>query len=73
MTGRRLAIGGVLLALVVAAAAFALLRDSGADDAALRALRARATLSDRIVVFGDTVTARVEIVFDRRQIDPAAI
>ena len=30
-------------------------------------------LADRIVLFGDTVRAQVEVSFDRRQIDPAAI
>ena len=70
---RRWLIGGLIVLLaIVAAGAFALLRESG-DDSSLRPLRASSSLSDRIVVFGDTVRARVEIAFDRRQIDPAAI
>ena len=72
MTWRRAVAGGLLL-LAVAAGAFALLRDSGGDDLGLRPLRGRAVLSDRIVGFGDTVRAQVEITFDRRQVDPAAI
>ena len=63
----------MLLVLAVAAGAFAILRDSGGDSSGLRPLRARTVLSDRIVLFGDTVRAQVEISFDRRQIDPAAI
>ncbi len=72
MTRRRAVAGGLIL-LAVAAGAFAVLRDSRADTSGLRPLRARAELSDRIVVFGDTVRAQVDITFDRRQIDPAAI
>jgi len=70
---RRRALAGGLLVLAVAAGVLAFLRDSGGDDSGLRPLRARAALSDRIVVFGDTVRAQVEITFDRRQIEPAAI
>ena len=70
---RRVVVAVGLLVLAAAAAAFALLRDSGGDGSSLRPLRARAALSDRIVVFGDTVRAHVEVTFDRRQIDPAAI
>ena len=60
---RRRAIAGSLLLLALAAGAFAFLRDTGGDDSGLRSLRAQAALSHRIVVFGDTVRARVEIVF----------
>lgn len=73
MTRRGLAVTGGFVLLAVVAGAFAFLRDSGGDDSGLRPLRARAALSDRIVVFGDTVQAQVEVTFDRRQIDPAAI
>ena len=70
MTRRRWAAVGGLVLLAVAAGAFVILRDSGGSNARLRPLRARAELSDRIVVFGDTVRAQVDITFDRRQIDP---
>ena len=73
MTRRRWAAAGGLLVLALSAGAFALLRDPGGNTARLRPLRARAELSDRIVVFGDTVRAQVDITFDRRQIDPTAI
>ena len=39
----------------------------------MRPLRARATLSDRIVVFGDTVRARVDVTLDLRQVDPSTV
>jgi hypothetical protein len=39
----------------------------------MRPLRARATLSDRIVVFGDTVRAQIDLALDLRQVDPSAV
>ena len=74
MTGRRVALAaGVLLALALAGAAVLVLRDSDPDDSSLRPLRARATLSDRIVVFGDTVRARVDLAVDLRHVDPSSV
>lgn len=73
MTRARWAVAGAVVLLLAAAGAAALLRNSGGDESALRPLRARATLSDRIVVFGDTVRAQIELAVDRRHIDPDAI
>ena len=75
MGARRVALvaGLVLVALAAAALAFFLFRDDGGDESATRPLRARATLSDRIVVFGDTVRANVDLAVDLRHVDPKAI
>ena len=75
MSARRAALAAalVLVAVAVAGAAFLLLSDDGGDESTLRPLRARATLSDRIVGFGDTVRARVDVTVDQRQIDPSAV
>jgi len=75
MTAKRtgMAAGLVLVALALAGAGFLVLRDDGGDASGLRPLRARATLSDRIVGFGDTVRARVDVTLDNRQIDPGAV
>ena len=75
MTGRRAVVlgAGLLVALALAGAAVLVLRDPGPDDSGLRPLRARATLSDRIVVFGDTVQARVDLALDLRHVDPSAV
>src|SRR5215203_5702591 len=75
MRGRRvLALAALsLLALVTAGVAVVALRDSENDDSAMRPVRARATLSDRIVVFGDTVRARVDLALDLSQVDPGAV
>jgi hypothetical protein len=75
VSARRAALAAalVLVAVAVAGAAFLLLRDDGGDESTLRPLRARAALSDRIVGFGDTVRARVDVTLDNRQIDPGAV
>ena len=74
MTARRgLVAAGLVLVALAGAAAFVVLRDSGEDESGLRPLRARATLSDRIVGFGDTVRARVDVTMDLRQVDPDAV
>lgn len=73
MTRARWAIAGAAVLALLAAGAIALVRDAPGDAAAPRPLRARATLSDRIVLFGDTVRAQVELAVDRRRIDPDAI
>lgn len=73
-TVRRVAIAGVLVLLIVAVGVLAVVRDSGpGDESGLRPLRVRGTLSDRIVVFGDTVRAEIEIAADLRHVDPDAI
>lgn len=63
----------VLAALALAGAAILLLRDAESAESGLRPLRARATLSDRIVVFGDTVRAQVDLALDLRHVDPASV
>jgi hypothetical protein len=69
-----LALGAVVAALAVVLVAG--LR-SGADDDAPPAQRApiaaAATLSPRIALFGDTLTATVDVVVDRTVIDPDAV
>ncbi|HUQ22809.1 MAG TPA: hypothetical protein VM049_07310 [Gaiellaceae bacterium] len=72
MNRSRLATGALAMLVALAAIAFFIHRGSN-GNAGLRPLRAHAALSDRIVIFGDTIRARLEITFDRRQIDPAAI
>jgi hypothetical protein len=70
---------GALLALVCAVALAAgvvaalLLRDSGGDESAARPVRARASLSDRIVVFGDTVRAQIDLALDLRHVAPDSV
>jgi hypothetical protein len=75
MRSRRTLGAAVLAGVAIAAAVVAVvaLRDSGSDDSALRPVRARAALSDRIVVFGDTVRAQIDLALDLRQVDPSAV
>ena len=62
-----------VVALAAGVAAALLLRDSGGDESALRPVRARASLSDRIVVFGDTVRAQIDLAFDLRHVEPGSV
>ena len=75
MTGRRAALVAVvvLVAIAVAGAVFLAFRDDATNSSRLRPLRARATLSDRIVVFGDTVRAQVDLALDLRHVDPSSV
>ncbi len=75
MTPRRLALLGLVLVAALGAAAVVLVpRDSGGEDeSTLRPVRARTSVSDRIVAFGDTITARVDVALDLRQVDPEAV
>jgi hypothetical protein len=76
VTGRRAATAAALalVAIAVAGVAFLLLRDDGGgEESGIRPLRARATLSDRIVVFGDTVRAQVDLALDLRHVDPSTV
>ncbi len=71
---RWLVVGAALAALVLAGALAALLtRDSGSDESVPRRLQAQASLDRRIVLFGDTVNARVDVTFDRRRVDPDSV
>ena len=70
----RWALAGLVLVALAAAAAVLVLRGDGAtDESTLRPVRARTSVSDRIVAFGDTITARVDVALDRRQVDPDAV
>ncbi len=74
MSRRTIAVAALaLVAVVGAVAAVLVLRDSGGDETAPRPLRARASLSDRIVVFGDTVRAQVDLALDLRHVDPSSV
>lgn len=70
---RALILGALFVAVIGAGGAIVLLRDGGGDQSTLRPLRARASLSDRIVVFGDTIEARVDVALDLRHIDPGKV
>ena len=74
MSRRTIAVAALaLVAVVGAVAAVFVLRNSGGDETAPRPLRARASLSDRIVVFGDTVRAQVDLALDLRHVDPSSV
>jgi hypothetical protein len=64
-----------LLALLAAGAAVAvvLTRDEAGRPVAGYRLQAATALSPRILLFGDTLTARVDVTLDRRRVDPAAV
>jgi hypothetical protein len=71
---RQLWIVVVLVALAAAAVAAVLVaRDAPADDSVARRLRAQAALDRRVVMFGDTVRARVDVTFDRRRVDDDSV
>lgn len=71
---RRLLLALVAVAALAAAAAVVALRgDDPAEESTLRPVRARASVSDRIVAFGDTITARVDVALDSRHVDPEAV
>ena len=73
---RRLAVSGVtaLAAAMVVTTAFLLFRgESRRDDPIPRRLQAEGTLAPRIVLFGDTVRAHVDVTLDRRRVDPNSV
>lgn len=73
---RRLAVVG-LAALAAAGALVAVLalRGDSSTEALDRAsaLEARVVVSPRVVLFGDTVTARVQVALDRARVDPDSL
>lgn len=76
MTGRRVLVAlGVLVALALLVAAVALRDDGSSNEALDRAqpLEARVVVSPRVVLFGDTVTARVQVALDRARVDPDSL
>lgn len=73
---RRRSIPAAALVLALAAAAFGILlaRGGSIDDTSIaRRLRVDATLEPRIVLFGDTVRAQVDVTLDRRRVDPDSV
>ena len=73
MTWRRLLGGLAALVVVAVLVAVVALREDGSSSAALeraQPLEARVVISPRVVLFGDTVTARVQVALDRARIDP---
>lgn len=74
MSRRRVA---TVVALAVAAAAAGVavlvLRDGAEPRAPSHRIEARGELSPRILFFGDTLTARIDVTLDPRRIDPASL
>jgi hypothetical protein len=74
---RRLLFGGLTaFAAVATLIAVLALRDDGSSTEALdraQALEARVVVSPRVVLFGDTVTARVQVALDRERVDPDSL
>ncbi len=73
---RRWALGAGLAAAVLAAIVIVVVRDGGSEaesSSRPRLLRASGTLSPRILLFGDTLTARVDVTLDRRRVDPGSV
>ena len=63
-------------AVLVAAAAVVLSRDGGGEPESSvrpRLLRTSGTLAPRILLFGDTLRARVDVTLDRRRVDPGSV
>lgn len=76
MSARARLVGLVVLVAIVALAAVLVLRDDGPSTVALdraQALEARVVVSPRVVLFGDTVTARVQVALDSARIDPDSL
>ena len=78
MSARRRLVVGVLAALVAAGALVAVLAlrdDSSSTEALDRAqpIEARVVVTPRVVLFGDTITARVQVALDRARVDPASL
>jgi hypothetical protein len=74
---RRLLFGSfTAFAAVATLVAVLALRDDGSSTEALdraQALEARVVVSPRVVLFGDTVTARVQVALDRERVDPDSL
>ena len=73
---RRLVAAGLALVAVGVLVAVLVLRDDGSSTEALdraQPLEARVVVSPRVVLFGDTVTARVQVALDRARIDPDSL
>ena len=73
---RRLVVAVVALVALGGLAAVLVLRDDDSSTEALdraQPLEARVVVSPRVVLFGDTVTARVQVALDRARIDPDSL
>ena len=77
MSMRKALVGGLCALFALSALVAVLtLRDDGSSNSALdraQALEARVVVSPRVVLFGDTITARVQVALDRARIDPASL
>jgi hypothetical protein len=73
---RRLVVAVVALVALGGLVAVLVLRDDDSSTEALdraQPLEARVVVSPRVVLFGDTVTARVQVALDRARIDPDSL
>ena len=74
---KRSAIGaGLVAAAVLAVLAIVVVRDGAGETETTsrpRLLRVSGTLSPRILLYGDTLTARVDVTLDRRRVDPGSV
>jgi len=72
---RRFAVVAAVVVALALSATLALLLPGGSepDDPVARRLVADATLEPRVVLFGDTVRARVDVTLDRRRVDPGSV
>jgi hypothetical protein len=74
MSRGRIALAAALAAAVAAAAvAFVATRDDSASTGPEFPIRVQSRLIPRILLFGDTLTARIDVTLDRRQIDPSSV
>jgi hypothetical protein len=81
VTRARVLIALALLAIVGASAVAVVLAGGGRGDGGGPAqptqgspgIEARGALSPRIALFGDTIVARVDVVLDRRRVDPGSV
>lgn len=69
---RRLLLGGAAALVVVAVVAVAILR-GGEPGGKVQPIQATATTEPEAHLFGDRLTARVEVLVDRRAVDPASV
>ncbi|HZE29321.1 MAG TPA: hypothetical protein VE055_04440 [Gaiellaceae bacterium] len=73
--GRRGLIAGAVLLVVVAGVTAGVLASSGGGRAGSppSAIQARGALVPGVVLFGDTLTARLDVILDRSKIDPGSM
>ena len=73
--GRRGVIAGAVLLLVIVGVVAGVLVASGGGNAGSppSAIQARGALLPGVVLFGDTLTARLDVTLDRSKIDPGSV